>query len=170
MADFKFYTSYTAGNNVNVSRGEACVVQDSGRLRTGHIVDIRDNLSAHYATFNIATQDENTLNRQTPPVRYEGSGFYHLADRGKPGVPNDAKFFVTVKEGEDAAKALHAHMTGVSEGVMNPTLPVEQPAETSGNQPEAPSPIPALAGDEDGDGDVDKDDKRLRKQRQRGEV
>jgi hypothetical protein len=129
MAELKFYTSFTAANGATASRGEAGLFEDMARIRTGHIVDIRDNLSAHYVTANIATGDENSL-RGAAAVRFEGSGYYHLADKGKPGVPNGAKFFVTVKEGEQAAIDLHAHMTGVSEGVTNPPQAVEQPGDS----------------------------------------
>jgi hypothetical protein len=165
MAEFKFYTSFTAKNGRVVYRTDGVLVQDQGRIRSGHIVDIRNQLSAFYVTVDICAHDENTLDKKNTPVhRHEGAGFYHLSERGNPGINQNAKFFVCPQEGEAAAIALHAHMTDVWEAhhAYWESQQAAQPVHIPGTRPEAPAQ-PQAAPIET------KAERKARERRERGE-
>lgn len=117
MADLKFNTSFITKSGNTVYRTDGILVEDKGRIRSAQVVDIWDNLSAFYVTANVSLGDPNTVLPKGVTHRYDGAGFYHLSERGNPGINQDARFFVLPQEGEVAAIALHAHMNGIWEDI-----------------------------------------------------
>lgn len=177
MANLEFNVSRQIdglnGDLVIVSRGQAILVQHKARIRTGWIVDIvPDGADGFKVTAVVCVADVGSKSPEEfqKPLNFVGAGFRHLADPAPTGVR-----FVTVAEGEEAARALHAHMqSGVRP--LQPAKPVPQANEESNAglitaaEPVATKPATATdPRDTDGDGVVSKAEQKAAKQREKQE-